>query len=189
MLKRQPQPFIQGTSTRIITIWGDRKQREAGWARGGREVGLGTDSLQILPGLPPSPALRTGLPPGQSSGLSALSTVRAYSSWATPHTSPHTEVRSPGVREEGALVSVKHARREKMSQSIKMSSENQKHNNTHRINDALFKTIFQAQTYNRLLTVCQGALTPPKCLRKKEIWTAHESNFHNQKIKGPGKVN
>ena len=41
MPARQPQPFIQGTSTRIITIWGDREQREARRVRGRWEVGFG----------------------------------------------------------------------------------------------------------------------------------------------------
>lgn len=67
-------------------------------------------------GPPPPRPWRTGLPPGQSSGLSALSTVRAYPPGPQP-TPARTEVRSPGVREEGALLSVKHARREKMSQA------------------------------------------------------------------------
>ena len=111
---RQPQPFIQGTSTIIITIWGDGEQREAGLGEGPVGSGVWELTHSADPAGPPRPRpWRIGLPPGRSS--SALRTVWAHPPGLRP-TPARTEVRPPGVREEGAVLSVRHAWREKLSQ-------------------------------------------------------------------------
>ena len=149
---------------------------------------MGTDALGKSCRASSSPALEDWAASGSEQRPLCSQHSVGTPSGAAPHTCMHRGASTWGARGRGSVKCETCTKGENVS-SIKCQLRI-KNTTTHiELMMIFLRIIFQAQTYNRLRTVCRGAFLPLPNASVKKIWAAHESNSHNQKIKGPGKVN